>query len=290
MRINLEVVGKELFFLLSKEVENPESSFSKMFRQCAVDVQLNYASGELEPQDFVCFPSVPTVVLIEAQNAAFIEKIHSMESRIVAFLKKNPDVALALSPVVVVFRSPAAMPTAPDLPDFISDWVFSPVVVPDLVRRIFLSLKRKGLLRTLVRYGPLILIPESRSLSFGDRTVRLTPSEYTLAEFFLNHMGTIISFKDLASFFKASGKSTEANNIRVAIFQFRLKLESLTRSQFVVASVYKQGYCLRQKSPRSTAAVDMLPQASGKSADANGEQANGNRGAIATDMRLQHQS
>jgi hypothetical protein len=33
----------------------------------------------------------------------------------------------------------------------------------------------------------------------------------------------------------------------VSIFQLRLKLEVLTRGRMTLVSVYKQGYCLRQK-------------------------------------------
>ncbi|MGV3655037.1 MAG: hypothetical protein ACO1N5_12570, partial [Noviherbaspirillum sp.] len=60
--------------------------------------------------------------------------------------------------------------------------------------------------------------------------------------------------------FKSSGKSTEGSNIRVTVFQLRLKLEMLTRSQFTIVSVYKRGYCLKQKvrppdSPEAPAAA-----------------------------------
>jgi DNA-binding winged helix-turn-helix (wHTH) protein len=61
-------------------------------------------------------------------------------------------------------------------------------------------------------------------------------------------MGTVIPIKDLIMLFKSSGKSTEGSNIRVTIFQLRLKLEMLTKSQYALVSVYKQGYCLRPKS------------------------------------------
>jgi DNA-binding winged helix-turn-helix (wHTH) protein len=65
--------------------------------------------------------------------------------------------------------------------------------------------------------------------------------------------------KELILLFKSTGKSTEGSNIRVTIFQLRLKLEMLTRSRYTLASVYRQGYCLRTKlKPSNTKVSEKL--------------------------------
>ncbi len=105
------------------------------------------------------------------------------------------------------------------------------------------------------------LVPDLRVLSYQAKAIHLTPSEFALAELFLNQMGTVIPIKDLVMLFKSSGKSTEGSNIRVTIFQLRLKLEMLTKSHFTLASVYKQGYVLRTKNratPEGGASPDSL--------------------------------
>jgi len=97
----------------------------------------------------------------------------------------------------------------------------------------------------------LSVIAETRTLVFFGNTIQLTRSEFALADVFLNQMGTVIPLADLALLFRSTGKSTTGSNIRVTVFQLRLKLEMLTKGQYTVTSVYKQGYCLKQKT-RST--------------------------------------
>jgi DNA-binding winged helix-turn-helix (wHTH) protein len=233
--------------VLSKEAKALQ--FPSMFRQEQhIDWQLTYtASADLRPEDFLSFPDFPSVILIEANDNQLIDTIQSMEMFMLAFIKNNPAIPLILSPVIMVFRSPAALCDTLDFPDFVSDWIFKPVVIHDLVRRILFCLKKKNILKNQIQFGSLTLTPETRSISHEDRTVRLTPSEYKLAELFLTQMGAVVSFEDLVTFFKSSGKSTRPNNIRVTVFQLRLKLEILTKSKIILASIYGHGYCLRQK-------------------------------------------
>jgi len=152
-----------------------------------------------------------------------------------------------MSPIVLIFRSHTVLADAPDFPDFVADWICTPFLITDLARRVISSLRRKNILKTKLHFGSLSLVPDLRVLSYQAKGIHLTPSEYSLAELFLNQMGTVIPLKDLVMLFKSSGKSTEGSNIRVTIFQLRLKLEMLTKSQYTLASVYKQGYVLRAK-------------------------------------------
>lgn len=70
--------------------------------------------------------------------------------------------------------------------------------------------------------------------------------EFRLAEFFLAKAGTTIPIARLIDFFHAAGRSGQRNNLRVAIFGLRTKLEGLTNSRVSVVAVYRQGYSLRQ--------------------------------------------
>ena len=152
-----------------------------------------------------------------------------------------------MSPIVLIFRSHSVLADAPDFPDFVADWICTPFLISDLARRVISSLRRKNILKTKLHFGSLTLVPDLRVLSYQAKGIHLTPSEYSLAELFLNQMGTVIPMKDLVMLFKSSGKSTEGSNIRVTIFQLRLKLEMLSKSHYTLASVYKQGYVLRPK-------------------------------------------
>lgn len=248
MKITLKIVGDELFSYLDKEVGALNHAFPKLAKQNDhIEWQVTHLPNNLKPENLLSYPESASVLLIDAQDASFIDKIERMKKTELTFIKDPPFLPIVLSPVVLVFRSQALLAETPDFPELVADWICMPYALPDLVRRIVASLKRKNILKTKLRFGSLTLLPESRVISFQGKTIHLTPSEFALAELFLNQMGTVIPIKDLVMLFKSTGKSTEGSNIRVTIFQLRLKLEMLTKSQFTLASVYKQGYCLKQK-------------------------------------------
>jgi DNA-binding winged helix-turn-helix (wHTH) protein len=248
VKITLKIVGDELFSSLSKEVGLLNLAFPKMSQQNDhIEWQVTHLSTNLKPENLLSYPESASVLLIDAQEPSFIDKIERMKKTEMSFIKDPPFLPIVLSPVVLVFRSHALLAETPDFPEFVSDWICMPYAMPDLVRRVVSSLKRKNILKTKLRFGSLTLLPESRVISYQGKTIHLTPSEFALAELFLNQMGTVIPIKDLVLLFKSTGKSTEGSNIRVTIFQLRLKLEMLTKSHFTLASVYKQGYCLKQK-------------------------------------------
>lgn len=259
MRLTLKVLGRELFNMLSANREDLRSVCPRLsaqhdhFEWEIVDLVA------LRPEHLLSFPDQPSALLIDAQEPAYVQKIQLLEKKELTFIKNPPFLPIVMSPIVLIFRSPSALAEAPDFPDFVADWVCAPVSMSDLGRRIISALRRKNILKTKLHFGSLTLIPDVRLLSFQSKAIHLTPSECALAELFLNQMGTVILIKDLIALFKSSGKSTEGSNIRVTIFQLRLKLEMLTKSQYTLASVYKQGYVLRPKNrPQQTNGVGAL--------------------------------
>lgn len=247
MRITLKVIGKELFNMLNGHKEELHTACPRLgaqhdqFEWDIVDLVA------LRPEHLLSFPDQPSTLLIDAQEPAYVQKIQLLEKKELTFIKNPPFLPIVMSPIVLIFRSSNALAEAPDFPDFVADWMCAPVSMSDLGRRTISALRRKNILKTKLHFGSLTLIPDMRLLSFQSKAIHLTPSECALAELFLNQMGTVILIKDLVALFKSSGKSTEGSNIRVTIFQLRLKLEMLTKSQYTLASVYKQGYVLRPK-------------------------------------------
>jgi DNA-binding winged helix-turn-helix (wHTH) protein len=247
MKITLKVIGKELFNILDASKEKLHAVCPKLsaqhdqFEWDIVDLVA------LRPEHLLSFPEQPSALLIDAQEPAYVQKIQLLEKKELTLIKNPPFLPIVMSPIVLIFRSIDALAEAPDFPDFVADWVCTPVSMSDLGRRTIAALRRKNILKTKLHFGSLTLIPDMRLLSFQSKAIHLTPSECALAELFLNQMGTVILIKDLVALFKSSGKSTEGSNIRVTIFQLRLKLEMLTKSQYTLGSVYKQGYVLRPK-------------------------------------------
>lgn len=261
MKITLKVIGRDLFTMLNEQLEKLNSAFPRF------SAQLEHFEWEIieikvvRPEHLLSYPDMPSALLIDAQEPTYIEKIQLLEKKELTFIKDPPFLPIVMSPIVLIFRSHSVLADAPDFPDFVADWICTPFLISDLARRVISSLRRKNILKTKLHFGSLSLVPDLRVLSYQVKGIHLTPSEYSLAELFLNQMGTVIPIKDLVLLFKSSGKSTEGSNIRVTVFQLRLKLEMLTKSQYTLASVYKQGYVLRAKNraaPELQLAADRL--------------------------------
>lgn len=251
MRLELKVIGERLFdTILINYTTLAETLLQLCCETDPIEAVVTRLDEKPQVKDFLLQTGGPSVILVEASDLTLIDSLQSMERKELAFLSQAGS-GTRLAPLIAVFDSAELLSEVRELPDLISDWTFFPLEPLELSRRIFSSLKRKNIVKTKVLYGALSLISESRALLFFGSGVHLTRSEFALMELFLSQMGTVIPLTDLALLFRSTGKSTEGSNIRVTIFQLRLKLEMLTKGQYTVTSVYKQGYCLKQKS-RST--------------------------------------
>lgn len=248
MKIRLKVIGADLHKVLMQELNVLNTSFLKLARQSEpLEADIIRLPDAPRLEDLLNVPEAPAVILIDAHDMSLVGKIQAMEKKDLVFLKNPPCVPAALSPVLLVLDPQTSVTDMREFPDCVSDWIFLPFSEHELARRTLLSLRRKNILKAKLQFGALTLLPESREISFMGKNMKLTRSEFALAELFLSQMGSVIPIADLVLLFKSTGKSTEGSNIRVTIFQLRLKLEMLTKSQYTLASVYRQGYCLRQK-------------------------------------------
>lgn len=245
MDIHVKVLGRDLFRQLYGLSSMEKSPFPIEFRQHRILWRFGYLLPEMQSEELLSLSDAPSVVVVDASNQHQMERLALMEKRMRAVVKSNPSIPLLLSPVIAVYDDSARLSNVHDVPDLVADWVILPLDIDELTRRILASLKRKKIFSSGECFGALVLNPDTRSVSYGDLIAHLTPSEYLLMEFFLGQMGSIVPIKDLMRFFKSSGKSAEASNIRVAIFQLRLKLEILTKSRVSLVNVYRRGYALR---------------------------------------------
>lgn len=252
MQFQLEVIGEQLYKTLADKATELNEAMQHLCRHTdVVFPSLVKLVKQPHINDLLLQPDAVRVLLVEASDLDVIEAIQVMERKELAFLNLTGDTLPRLAPLIAVFDSPVVLAEIRDLPELISDWTFLPLDPYELARRIHSTLKRKNIIKTKLRYGVLSVISETRTLVFFGNTMQLTRSEFALADLFLNQMGTVIPLSDLALLFRSTGKSTTGSNIRVTVFQLRLKLEMLTKGQYTVMSVYKQGYCLKQKT-RST--------------------------------------
>ncbi len=268
MKVCLRVMGDQLLARVAAEIARADSAFPRQFTP---HVPLQWQIEKLlHPFNATCLESTTphaTVMLLEAHDAAFVDELWSIASRdydAIARDSRNEgprDRAsrshrrqegqdgerkrVAAAPVILVFDR--ELPTAQlmEMPAIVTDWVIGPDAMHDLVRRVFIALKRRQhLVTTPVDARPSLRL-ESRRLYHGDQAILLTPSEVAVAELFLARFGSVIPLDEIQLLFKLAGRSVEGSNVRVTMFQLRFKIEALTRCHYTLTSAYGQGYVLR---------------------------------------------
>ena len=253
MDITVKILGAGLYAAIKANKAVLDATLHKISRQAdAIHLEVEQIEEPLKASDLTIDPERPAVILAHTENQLFLDHLQSLEKR-EGLLSAA---AGTVCPVIMVFGQGSPLNEFREFPELVSDWFFMPVAAPELARRVLYALRRRSILKSRNCYGPMTLIPDSRTITFMGRSATLTRSEFALAELFLSQLGSVIPTADLIALFKATGKSTEGSNIRVTIFQLRLKLEMLTKSQYTLVSVYKQGYCMKQKTPRNFVVED----------------------------------
>lgn len=248
MEITVKVLGAGLCSAIRANKASLDHHFLKLSKYAdVIDIVVEQVEEPLKATDVIASPDQPTVVLVHTETHQFLDHLQALERREMLLAGGGVENGANVCPVIMVFTPGSPLNEFREFPELVSDWFFMPVAPAELARRVLYALRRKSILKSRMCYGPMTLIPESRSILFGTRSATLTRSEFALAELFLSQLGSVIPTADLVALFKSTGKSTEGSNIRVTVFQLRLKLEMLTKSQYTLVSVYKQGYCLKQK-------------------------------------------
>jgi DNA-binding response OmpR family regulator len=259
MLLSIKVVqSRSLFDVVSATFGPPDSWANRFLRAHGMASRLTFSSGELVPEDLLCFPDAPNVVLGEAGDPGALQRLAALAPRVSGLIRTNEGLPLMISPFVAVFKAAALSTPYYELPDLVSAWILDEAEPVELTHRILGAVNARQLRRVHLTCGELIVLPDSRTVSYGVNNVRLSPAEFALAELFFSRLGSVISLNELTGFFKAAGKSTEPNNIRVTIHQLRLKLEELTRTRLQLCTIYRKGYCLRQTHRPSAEAGEPL--------------------------------
>jgi DNA-binding winged helix-turn-helix (wHTH) protein len=247
MKLQLKVVGKSLFDRLSDPIHCKINNLPRNFQNEPINWILEYYSPESRPEDLRRGADGGGVLLIDGNDETAVKCMHRLEKQFQ--IKKSAGLTkeICIDPVIVLIPK---IKTAEILnfPEIVADWVHSPLEISELANRIFFRLKLLRGAGGVLQYGGVTVIKDTRQATYGDRSIRLSPSEFILLELLIIRMGAMVPSEDLVDLFQSVGKSCLPNNIRVTTFQLRLKLEILTKSMITIASVRGRGYCLRQKS------------------------------------------
>lgn len=245
MKLQLKIVGKNLFETISKSISYGVFSFPEKFFNESIHWSFVDLSAESGLEDLSSVNDGKSVLLIDGRDNASIKCLQRLEYQIRLLKKDKSREYCATSPVIVLF--PKEKTDIWNFSDIVVDWIYSPINSIELANRIFFRLNLNQTLKEILQFGGVTLSRETHQAHYEDRFIRLSPSEFFLLEFLLMRMGAVASLKDLEELFRSIGRSSRSNNIRVTTFQLRLKLEILSKSRVTISCVRGKGYCLRQK-------------------------------------------
>lgn len=255
LKVHLKVMGNSLHSPLFGALRTDTAMVNVRRGVDDIEWQFSTIVRQFNATDWICAQNVPTVLVIDGDDHLYLRSLQSAQGVLHNLVNTHRHPAIVRCPVLLMFSSPATIAQCTSMPEFASDWMLTANLSGELLPRLMGVMKKAHVLPSPPHHSALTLIPGTRTMIYEETSARLTPAEYTLLELFLSNIGSIISLQELIQTFQASGKSAEPNNIRVAIYQLRLKLDTLTKSQMPLTSIYRQGYCLRQKlRPKAVAA------------------------------------
>lgn len=123
------------------------------------------------------------------------------------------------------------------------DYMGKPFDYKELVARIKARLREKANWKSqpkLVQSGDIRLNIDTRDVTFHNRHIELTQTEFDMLTFFIQHNGKIVTREDIiGTVWKNDKSASQKRTIDVHIRSLRKKINSLTRD---IRSVYGKGY------------------------------------------------
>ena len=126
------------------------------------------------------------------------------------------------------------------------DYLIKPFEWQELLARIRALVRRASSpLRASLEWGNLCLEPNSRQVRYGEQSLHLTSTEYSLLELFLRHHSRVFSYGDLSDYLWPFKESPTEATIRSHIKGLRQKLTAAGSPTNTIETVYGLGYRLK---------------------------------------------
>jgi two-component system, OmpR family, KDP operon response regulator KdpE len=128
------------------------------------------------------------------------------------------------------------------------DYITKPLSFPELLARVEAALRRASTpsperMRRL-QFRDLVLdLDEHRARLAGDE-VRLTPTEFRLLAYLLEHAGQLVTHRQVLAAVWGAGYDADVHLLRMTIRNLRLKLDAAAPGQSYIATEYGLGYRL----------------------------------------------
>lgn len=259
MKLVIDVIGCAITFAQVRTAleQGATHGGAELLRRTGLEVIVGFSPTLTGYEELRPDPDAFRIIVVDGDDIGLLARI--AELRLNAGLTAtSPPTRVTTAPVIATVPSGANLQRMSQYCRVVTDWLFTDFTGNELAFRMLAVVA--AFQRRIYRLacGEINLAADSRDIGLNGKVIRLSPSEHALAEFFLDKAGSVVTLSDLITFFEESGKSSAMNNIRVAIYQLRLKLEELSNFQLTIATLYRRGYVLRQAAPsfaqRQTAA------------------------------------
>ncbi len=152
-------------------------------------------------------------------------------------------------PILLLTARDASLDKVEGLDAGADDYLIKPIDVPELLARIRAILRRQQPERAQIdestlTWGALILNAGTHETVYGDQPIRLTPTEFSVLELFLNHGRRVLSCSAINQHLWPAGDGPEDDAIRTHIKTLRHKLKAVGAPSTVIETVFGVGYRL----------------------------------------------
>jgi DNA-binding response OmpR family regulator len=151
-------------------------------------------------------------------------------------------------PIIIVTARSAENDKVRGLKLGADDYVTKPLSFPELLARIEAALRRAATpapgQRRRIQHSDLVADLDEHRVKLRDTEVKLTPTEFRLLVYLLEHSGQLVAHRQVLSTVWGAGYDADVHLLRMTIRNLRHKLEAVAPGQSYIATEYGLGYRL----------------------------------------------
>lgn len=164
-------------------------------------------------------------------------------------IRSNPDIAK--TPIIMLTALGELNNKLEGFNSGVDDYLTKPFEIEELKARVLALLNRSGQemdslrVKETLTSGDITLIPESYSVKILDKTTRLTPIEFDILYCLMQHVGEMVSSKDLMKEVWGYEDDNDIDTIRVHMTHLRSKIDKISsQKNKYIKTIYGGGYRL----------------------------------------------